>query len=254
MTSDAAKVMEQVIDVLRYGHAETYEYAERLEKRGFSVTVTLTHEGSNIVHRIQASKAAALSADTTQHQDGWTGRKCPSCEGTGYGDDVNLSCRACAGTGEKPEHGRYTPSQDGVQESRTVGDQSVIGDPSSPSSTPQPPQGEDAPPTLKECPFCGASAQYYGFNAVSCTSCPTIVVNQESYSRSAEAWNRRAPVAEAPRVLRGHSLVSNTTLTIWRNGISEIPMWSEEDRKCVSAALVRDIDAVLDAAQALEPE
>lgn len=35
-------------------------------------------------------------------KEGWTGRKCPECNGHGC-DDENRSCAACGGTGD--EHG-----------------------------------------------------------------------------------------------------------------------------------------------------
>lgn len=35
-----------------------------------------------------------------KHQ-GWTGRRCPSCNGTGDRDDDGHSCQSCGGTGEE---------------------------------------------------------------------------------------------------------------------------------------------------------
>lgn len=32
---------------------------------------------------------------------GWTGRKCPSCNGNRYMDDSGVSCPSCGGTGEE---------------------------------------------------------------------------------------------------------------------------------------------------------
>lgn len=47
---------------------------------------------------------------TSKNRDGWTGEKCPRCNGTGedeHDDFGRRPCGACGGTGEE-----YDPKQD----------------------------------------------------------------------------------------------------------------------------------------------
>lgn len=92
--------------------------SDRTRMTVFSVhgnAVKVDHAGGSIISKALLEIVGGRGEPNTPmpaEANGWTGRKCPDCEGSGRGGDYDTPCGSCGGTGD--EWGPPAAEDDGL--------------------------------------------------------------------------------------------------------------------------------------------